>query len=70
MAIVANKATGVTDDKSFVSPNRVTGADPNGVLTPQYVGEIVRDTGTKKNWKAEGLANTDWVPLTTLVSIV
>lgn len=64
MAIVANKADGGTGgiDKPLTTHNRVTAADPNGALTPQFAGEIVLDTTNKKRWRAVNLANTSWVP--------
>lgn len=61
MAIVANKAIVAPLDQPFCTPNRTTGADPNGVLTPQYAGELVLDTASKKIWQAITLVNTSWV---------
>lgn len=70
MAIVANTGNPFEPtDKSYNSPNRTTGADPNGVLTPQFIGEIVLDTANKKLWKAEGAANNTWVTLTTQIQV-
>lgn len=68
MAIVADLSgnfpnstpTGV--DGSFASVNRVVAAPPNGVTTPLYSGEVVRDTAGQALWIALGLANTAWVP--------
>lgn len=66
MAIVANKARpGETLDKSFCSSNRTNAGEPNGVLTPEYGGEIVTDTTNNCLWKAIGATNTSWVALTT-----
>lgn len=65
MAIVPNLAVGgVAEDKSFVVYNRTNAGEPNGVLTPQFAGEIVLDTTLNALWKAVGLANNTWVALT------
>jgi hypothetical protein len=68
MATVAN--LGDAGDFSVVDPhlcdpNRVTGADPNGALTPAFAGEIVLDTTNKKLWQAQDLTNTHWVEFRT-----
>lgn len=68
MAIVSNLATGDPVDKSFCTWNRSNAGDPNGALTPQYVGEIVLDTTNKKLWKAESTLNSGWTTLTTLMT--
>lgn len=65
MAIVMNKATGFTEDKSFCTPNRTNAGEPNGSLTPQYAGEIVLDTTGNALWVAITTANNSWVALTT-----
>lgn len=51
-------------DGSFSSVNRIVAASPNGVTTPLYSGEILRDTSTQALWQAIGLTNTSWVPTT------
>lgn len=66
MAIVHNAA----EDGGFIDPpyctwNRTNAGEPNGSLTPEFVGEIVKDTTNNALWKAIGTANTDWVTLTT-----
>lgn len=65
MAIVANKAH-MTQfvDQPFCSPNRSNVGEPNGVLTPQYSGEIVLDTTNNCMWKAMTVANNSWVAIT------
>jgi hypothetical protein len=72
MAIVSNLALngdnnpGATTntDQAFNSASRSNGGEPNGSLTPAFVGEIVLDTTNNMLWKAVNVANTDWVPLT------
>lgn len=65
MAIVANLARpGEAVDKPLTTHNRVTTADPNGALTPQFAGEIVLDTTNQCYWKAMGVVNNTWVALT------
>lgn len=64
MPIVPDLSGNGPTDKSFNSYNRVNAGEPNGVLTPQYVGEIVLDTTNNALWKAEGLANNTWIALT------
>jgi hypothetical protein len=62
MAIVANKSdASFGTDKSWCSPNRSNAGDPNGALTPQFVGELVEDTTNKKVWEAMTALNTGWV---------
>jgi hypothetical protein len=61
MAIVANKGIVAPLDVPWCTPNRTTAADPNGALTPQYVGELVEDTANKKVWQATTAANSGWV---------
>lgn len=62
MAIVVNKANpAFGTDVPWCTPNRSGGADPNGSVTPQYIGELYLDTGTKKIWQATTAANTGWV---------
>lgn len=65
MAIVAEKGGNQPLDKSFCYPNRINAGEPNGVLTPQYAGEIVADTTNNTLWKAVTPANSTWVTLTT-----
>lgn len=62
MAIVANIGNiNEPVDTPWCTYNRSGGADPNGSITPEYVGEIYLDTGTKALWVAVGAANTGWV---------
>ena len=64
MAVVPDKATGITRDKSYNYPNRVNAGEPNPALTPEYAGEIVLDTTNNCLWKAIMLTNTSWVAIT------
>lgn len=65
MPIVENKATpGVAADRPYCTYSRTTTLEPNAVLTPQFAGEIVLDTGDNCLWQAKGIANTTWVLLT------
>lgn len=61
MATVANKARVESLDNPWCSQNRTNAGDPNGSLTPSYVGELVLDTTNKKMWQAQTSANTGWV---------
>lgn len=73
MAIVVNLANdgGVIPnysaavDRKYETPNRENAGEPNGSLTPQYVGEIVLDTTNNALWYATDLSNDSWVTLTT-----
>lgn len=41
-----------------------TGAvPPNGIVTPDFIGQLFVETATPTFWIAEGLANTDWVQI-------
>lgn len=65
MAIVVNKARpDEATDQPFNSYNRTNGGEPNGSLTPEYVGETVLDTTGNILWKAMGTSNASWVALT------
>lgn len=65
MPIVTNLARpGDPVDKSFSQWNRKNAGPPGGSVVPQYAGEIVLDTTGNVYWRAEGLANTDWVAMT------
>lgn len=65
MAIVTNKAdTSPAVDQPFCSPNRNNAGEPNGVLTPQFAGEIVLDTTNNCMWKSMTLVNNSWVAIT------
>jgi hypothetical protein len=65
MAIVANLGIpGQPIDPNYCSFNRSNAGEPNGVLTPQYVDEMVLDTTGNILWKALSLANNSWVALT------
>lgn len=64
MAIVADAAVGGAPvDKSYTSYNRTNAGEPNGTLTPQFVGEIVLDTTNNTVWKSLGVANNTWIAL-------
>lgn len=63
MAIVANLAdTQFPIDKPLTTHNRSNAGTPNGVLTPEFVGEIVFDSTNKVRWRAIGAANSEWIP--------
>lgn len=68
MPIVAdlsgNSGQSGPQDKPFATYNRTSAAAPDGVLTPQFSGEIVLDTTNAVLWKAMGTANNTWVALT------
>jgi len=64
MAIVANRAGHGVIDKPLTTHNRTVTAEPNGVTTPQFAGEIVLDTANNMYWKAVTLLNTGWIALT------
>ena len=67
MATVVDRAgQAPTLDKTLVDPNRFNAGDPNGVLTPQFSGEIILDTTNKKLWQAQTLNNAHWVPIARL----
>lgn len=64
MATVANKAAvgGITD-APLRTHNRSNAGEPNGVVTPAFVGEIVLDTTNNRRWQAKTLANSGWVAI-------
>lgn len=64
MAIVADRSGNNPTDKSFTYQNRTNAGEPNGLLAPEFAGEIVLDTTNNALWKATSLVNTSWVALT------
>ena len=64
MAIVADRASVGTLDKSFVSHNRVVADNPNAAETPQYRGEIVYDSTTEGFWQAQSATAQVWASVT------
>jgi hypothetical protein len=65
MPIVQNLARlGDIIDPAYCTYNRKNAGDPNGSLTPGYVGEMVLDTTDQVLWKALDLVNNSWVALT------
>lgn len=65
MATVAEKGGNQPLDRSYVNYTRANAGEPNGSLTPAFVGEIVLDTTNNALWKSMGVANNTWVTLTT-----
>lgn len=63
MAIVANKAGTTPIDPPLCTHNRSNAGEPNGALTPAFVGEIVLDTTNNRRWKARTLLNSGWTPI-------
>lgn len=65
MAIVQNKG-GVDNstDPSYTTYTRTNAGEPNGSLTPAFVGEMVLDTTNNILWKSLSAANSSWVALT------
>lgn len=69
MATVANLDGGrVSGADRFVdSPltkfNRENAGNPNGALTPQFVGEIIFDTTNDLRWRAADATNSNWYQL-------
>lgn len=61
MAIVADRAGVGTLDKPLTKHNRENAGNPNGVLTPQYSGEIILDTTNAVLYQAQDLSNDSWV---------
>lgn len=51
-------------DGSYNHPNRENAGEPNGVLTPEYAGEIVLDTTNNCLWKAITPENNSWIAIT------
>jgi hypothetical protein len=55
-------STSPTDrDYALGSYNRTNAGDPNAVLTPLFVGELVFDTTNKALWYAMRSDNASWV---------
>lgn len=54
-------------DRALASVNRNVAANPIGVTTPGYTGEMILDTTTGQLWEAASLLNTGWVPVTKVV---
>ena len=73
MAIVANKANdggpipnySAAVDRPLRTHNVANAGEPNGSVTPNFVGEICLDTTNNALWIAQTTANTGWVTLTT-----
>lgn len=64
MAIVVNKALGGGPiDPPLCTHNRSNAGEPNGALTPAFVGEIVLDTTNNRRWQAKTLLNSGWVAI-------
>lgn len=65
MAIVANKAdqSGFKDN-ALCTYNRTNAGEPNGSVTPLFVGEMILDTTNNILWKSLSAANSSWVALT------
>lgn len=65
MAIVANKGN-LTEpiDPSYCSYTRTNAGEPNGSVTPAFVGEMILDTTNNILWKSLSSANSSWVALT------
>lgn len=51
-------------DRKYNSYNRTNAGEPNGSVTPEFVGEIILDTTNNALWKAMGTANNTWIMLT------
>lgn len=65
MAIVANKGNPTEPlDPAYCSANRTNGGEPNGGVTPLFVGEMILDTTNNILWKSLSLTNNSWVALT------
>lgn len=65
MAIVENKAApDISTDPSYCTYTRTNAGEPNGSVTPAFVGEMVLDTTNNILWKSLSAANTSWVALT------
>lgn len=76
MAIVPDLSGGVpadlnrngrATDRVLSTVNRNVSANPIGVTTPGYTGEMVLDTSTGQLWEAGNLTNTGWLPITKVV---
>jgi hypothetical protein len=65
MAIVANKGImGYPLDPSYSTYTRTNAGEPNGGVTPAFVGEMILDTTNNILWKSLSAANSSWVALT------
>ena len=65
MAIVVNKARPEEGtDPSYTTYTRTNAGEPNGSVTPEFVGELVLDTTNNILWKSLSLTNSSWVALT------
>lgn len=65
MAIVVDKARPeLGTDQNWNSWNRTNAGEPNGTLTPEFVGELAKDTTNNVLWKAIGPGINDWVQMT------
>lgn len=65
MATVRNKArNSAFVDPSYATYNRTNAGEPNGTITPQFVGEMILDTTNNILWKCLSSANNSWVALT------
>jgi len=51
-------------DKPWTTFNRKNAGEPNGILVPQYAGELVMDTTNNVLWKAMAPTSDCWVALT------
>jgi len=65
MAIVANLGRGDEPiDPSYTTYTRTNAGEPNGSVTPAFVGEMILDTTNNILWKSLSEANSSWVALT------
>lgn len=65
MATVANKGNPTEPiDPEYCTYNRTNAGEPNGSVTPQFVGEMILDTTNNILWKSLSSANSSWVALT------
>jgi hypothetical protein len=65
MAIVVNKGgTDLSTDPSYTTYTRTNAGEPNGSITPAFVGEMILDTTNNILWKSLSASNTSWVALT------
>jgi hypothetical protein len=69
MPTVSNKATGDVADRSYVNNSRTNAGTPNGALVPAFAGEVVMDTTGHQRYRANGLTNQSWVPITETRSV-
>lgn len=65
MAIVKNLGNVDTPiDPALCTYNRTNAGEPNGSITPLFLGEMILDTTNNILWKSLSLANSSWVALT------